>query len=99
MTTLDIKGAFDAILPGQPVLRLREQDWPTHLCDWVSSFVSERRVCIRLDGEFDPVKKTVCGLPQGSPVSTILFTLFISLIFKLDGLQKTFGYADEIAII
>lgn len=99
MATLDIKGAFDAILPGRLVLRLREQGWPTQLCDWVSSFVSERRVCIRLDGEVGPARKIECGLPQGSPISPILFMLFISPLFKLDGLQKSFGYADDVSII
>ena len=30
--TLDIKGAFDAVLPGRFVRRLREQGWPAQLC-------------------------------------------------------------------
>ena len=40
-----------------------------------------------------------CGLPQGSPVSAILFMLYISPIFKLDSLKGAFGYADDIAIL
>lgn len=36
--TLDIKGAFDAVLPGHLVQRLREQGWPTPLLRWVASF-------------------------------------------------------------
>lgn len=30
---LDIKGAFDVVLPGRLALRLREQGWPTNLCN------------------------------------------------------------------
>lgn len=33
VATLDIKGAFDAVLPGWLVRRLREQGWPAHLCN------------------------------------------------------------------
>lgn len=99
LTTLDIKGAFDAVLPGRLVHRLREQGWPTQLCDWVSSFVSERRISIRLDFEIGPETSIRCGLPQGSPASPILFMLFISPLFKLEGLQKSFGYADDVALL
>jgi hypothetical protein len=49
--TLDVKGAFDAVLPGRLVRRLREQGWPNHLCKWIASFATNRKVCIRLDGE------------------------------------------------
>lgn len=54
MATLDIKGAFDEVLPGRHIRRLREQGWPAYLCNWASSFASDRRVCIRLDGVVGP---------------------------------------------
>ena len=31
LLTMDVKGAFDAVLPGRLALRLREQGWPDHL--------------------------------------------------------------------
>lgn len=40
-----------------------------------------------------------CGLLQGSPISPMLFMLFISPLFKLDGLKISFGYADDIVVI
>lgn len=99
VATLDIKGTFDSVLPGRLVRRLREQGWPTRLCNWISSFATEREVCLRLDGEIGNPRPINCGLPQGSPISPILFMLYISPLFKLEGLKKTFGYADDFAII
>ncbi|KAI0991860.1 hypothetical protein K3495_g16327, partial [Podosphaera aphanis] len=99
MATLDIKGAFDSVLPGRLVRRLREQGWPSELCNWVSSFATEREVCLRIDGEIGEPRPINCGLPQGSPVSPILFMLYISPLFKLEGLRKAFGYADDFAIL
>lgn len=99
VATLDIKGAFDTVLPGRLEHRLREQGWPSQLCDWVSSFTNERKVCIRLDGEVGPIQRIQCGLPQGSPVSPILFMLYVSPLFKLDKMTKSFGYADDVAIL
>jgi hypothetical protein len=95
--TLDVKGAFDAVLPSRLVRRLREQGWPDHLIRWVTSFATDRRVCIRLDGDIGPETQIDCGLPQGSPVSPILFMLYISPLFSLDDPSKNFGYADDIA--
>ncbi|EDN98166.1 hypothetical protein SS1G_13023 [Sclerotinia sclerotiorum 1980 UF-70] len=61
---MDVKGAFDAVLPGRLVNRLREQGWPNNLVRWVQSFAINRSIKIRLDGEIGPETKLECGLPQ-----------------------------------
>lgn len=99
MLTLDIKGAFDAVLPGRLVRRLREQGWPDNLVKWISSFATDRTVQIRLDNETGPSRSISCGLPQGSPISPILFMLYISPLFKIGPPVKKFGYADDVAIL
>jgi ribonuclease HI len=99
LLTLDVKGAFDTVLPGRLVHRLREQGWPAHLTRWVASFSTSRSVQIRLDGELGPTTSIQCGLPQGSPVSPILFMLYLAPLFRL-GVPKTrFGYADDVALL
>ncbi|EDO03795.1 hypothetical protein SS1G_06276 [Sclerotinia sclerotiorum 1980 UF-70] len=47
---MDVKGAFDTVLPGRLVNRLREQGWPNNLVRWVQSFATNRSIKIRLDG-------------------------------------------------
>lgn len=99
MLTLDVKGAFDSVLPGRLIRRLREQGWPENLIKWVTSFATARTVQIRLDGETGPVQNISCGLPQGSPISPILFMLYISPLLKMGNSSKKFGYADDLAIL
>lgn len=99
LLTLDVKGAFDGVLPGHLVRRLREQGWPDYLVRWVQSFVTNRSVKIRLDGETGPLTPLYCGLPQGSPISPILFMLYISPLFWLTSPRTRFGYADDIALL
>ncbi|EED23134.1 hypothetical protein TSTA_065870 [Talaromyces stipitatus ATCC 10500] len=67
LLTLDVKGAFDAMLPGRLIRRLREQGWPINLVLWIASFATGRSVQIQLDGEIGPSTDITCGLPQGSP--------------------------------
>ncbi|KJZ69979.1 hypothetical protein HIM_10624 [Hirsutella minnesotensis 3608] len=40
-----------------------------------------------------------CGLPQGSPVSPILFLLYTEPIYRLGISKGRFGYADDTAIL
>ena len=43
IATLDIKGAFDVVLPGRLVHRLREQGWPSHVRNWIFSFCKRKK--------------------------------------------------------
>jgi hypothetical protein len=63
LLTMDVKGAFDAVLPGRLARRLREQGWPDHLVRWVYSFATQRTVRIRLDGDTGPETLITYGLP------------------------------------
>lgn len=99
LLTLDVRGAFDSVLPGRLARRLREQGWPNHLIQWVISFSTGRSAKIRLDGMTGPGVEVHCGLPQGSPASPILFMLYIAPLFTMGTSGTKFGYADDIAIL
>ncbi|CCU74408.1 reverse transcriptase [Blumeria hordei DH14] len=99
LLTLDVKGAFDGVLPGRLVLRLRGQGWPDNLVRWVASFTSNRAAKIRLDGSTGPEFDVSCGLPQGSPVSPILFILYLAPLLHMGSAKRRFGYADDIAFL
>ena len=99
LLTLDVKGAFDAVLPGRLIQRLREQGWPNNLTRWIASFATGRSVQLKLDGEIGPVTTIYCGLPQGSPVSPILFMLYLAPLFHMGTPKARFGYADDVALL
>ena len=97
--TLDLKGAFDAVLSGRLNHRLRRQGWPATVLRWVSSFTQDRTAAIQLDGHQSSTFAVPAGLPQGSPVSPILFMLYIEPVFKIGptiARRGCFGYADDI---
>ncbi|OAQ58954.1 reverse transcriptase [Pochonia chlamydosporia 170] len=99
LVTMDVKGAFDAILPNRLVLRLRQQGWPDFLVWWIYHFVSHRKALVRFqDAKTEPAELP-CGLPQGSPISPILYLLATTPIYSLLGATERYGYADDTAML
>ncbi|TVY74875.1 putative RNA-directed DNA polymerase from transposon BS [Fusarium oxysporum f. sp. cubense] len=96
---MDIQGAFDTVMRNRLVLRLREQGWPDHLARWAGSFMSGRSARVRYQDTLTSSSPLECGLPQGSPVSPILFLLYTEPIYRLGNPQGRFGYADDTAIL
>ena len=92
MATVVIKGALNAVLLGGSNVNWENKGN-------LFSCATGRTVSIRLDGETGPPQAINCGLPQGSPISPILFMLYISPLFRLEGLKKVFGYADDVSIL
>ena len=95
MVTFDIKGAFDAVTPNRMVARLISQDWPTQYVRWVSSFLRGRSAKMRVDGVLSKDEALPGTLPQGSPVSPILFALFMSPLYSSASSVLVRGYADD----
>ena len=94
----DIMGAFDSILPGRLANRLYSQGWPVNLIRWVISFQLDRLAAISLEGHSSKILPVASVLPQGSPISPILFMLYMSPLFQRpleQGILPRAGYADD----
>lgn len=79
---LDVEGGFNNVWHHLLVRRLQNQGFPPSLTKWVESFVEHR--------------KYKRGLPQGSPLSPILFMLYVSGALSGD---SVYGYVDDLAVI
>lgn len=97
LVTLDVQGAFDSVLHERLLRRIKKMGWPIEAISWIRSFLKERRVRVRYNQGVTDEIMLECGLPQGSPLSPILFLLYMSEVVA--GSQWRFGYADDIAIM
>ena len=94
MISLDISRAFDRVwhkvlLAKLPVLGLHYT-----LIKWISSFLSDRSIAIRVDGYLSNPHSINLGVPQGSVISPVLFILFINDLLSSTSFS-IFSFADD----
>lgn len=66
------------------------------MIQWVDSFLTGRSIQLAFEGQVqNPIPLTV-GLPQGSPISPILFLLYVAEIVATEGFQLS--YIDDFSI-
>ena len=100
---LDVKGAFDHVNPRRLITRLIEFNLDGDLIRWVQSFLTDRWVQLQIDNTQCPAHPINSGVPQGSPVSPILFIIYLSGVFEViersvTGIQSL-SFADDIGLL
>ncbi|GAA6025712.1 hypothetical protein JCM10207_008979 [Rhodosporidiobolus poonsookiae] len=73
---LDVAQAFPSVRVERLVRNLREKGLPEEVGRFVESFMTDRSCRLRIDGEEGEETAWGSGLPQGSPLSPILFLFY-----------------------
>ena len=63
MVTMDVQGAFDALLPRRLLKRMLEQGWPLPLLRLVGGFLTSRSIRVRLKKATTPAYLVRYGIP------------------------------------
>lgn len=100
---MDVKSAFDHVNPSQLVSRMRELGLDGDFIRWTQSFLANRKVQLVIDNTQCPIQSINSGVPQGSPVSPILFAIYLSGVFneierRVPGVH-TLSFADDIGLL
>lgn len=96
---LDVEGAFDRIWMDGLRFKLINFGFPAIAIGWISDFLRNRTFRVRVGNSESTVKNITGGVPQGSPLSPILYTLYTADIPRevpKDILQGI--YADDLAL-
>jgi hypothetical protein len=95
---LDVKGAFDHVSKERLLKILIKLRLPHSIVSWTKSFLEDRVLQLSFDGQLETEQAIETGVPQGSPISPILFLIYIHNLFpKLQDVQ-VLSYIDDIAL-
>ncbi|QGI68596.1 hypothetical protein CEK27_012567 [Fusarium fujikuroi] len=79
---LDISGAYDNVWRQALIQTLADKGFPRWIVNMIQSFLSDRTACFNLPGIVSLPFDLNTGVPQGSPLSPILFLFFASPLLQ-----------------
>ncbi len=96
---VDFSSAFNTIMPDLLSDKMTQLSVPTSICQWITSFLTDRQQLVRL-GKFTSRTITMStGAPQGCVLSPFLFSLYTNDCTSKDPSVKLLKFADDTTVI
>ncbi len=96
---VDFSSAFNTIIPDTLQNKLTQLSIPTSICQWITSFLTDRQQLVRL-GKFSSSTRTIStGAPQGCVPSPLLFSLYTNKCTSKDPSVELLKFADNTTLI
>uniref|UniRef100_A0A8C5QTN4 Reverse transcriptase domain-containing protein n=1 Tax=Leptobrachium leishanense TaxID=445787 RepID=A0A8C5QTN4_9ANUR len=95
---LDFAKAFDTVDHGILLEKLKNSGIGDRTLTWFQSYVSDRSQYVSISGSSSLPLPVTCGVPQGSILGPLLFTIFINDLPNVCKASTVHMYADDTVI-
>ncbi|KAL0154303.1 hypothetical protein M9458_050416, partial [Cirrhinus mrigala] len=96
---VDFSSAFNTIIPDILQNKLSQLSVPTSICQWITSFLTDRQQLVRLGKLTSGTRTISTGAPQGCVLSPLLFSLYTNDCTSKDPSVKLLKFADDTTVI
>jgi hypothetical protein len=99
VTFFDVRKAFDTVWHAKLLDKMSRLGFTGRLYDFVKAFLSNRSLTVRVAASFSTSYNVDMGVPQGSVIAPLLFSLMLHDIEQVKDTDFHFSvYADDLAI-
>jgi len=103
LLSLDVSGAFDRVSHTRLIHNLRKRRIPESLLNWTQSFLTNRSTELRINDFILPESRVSVGIPQGSPISPVLYLFYnADLLEACENIRlrtSATGFVDDVNIL
>ncbi|KAK3512236.1 hypothetical protein QTP70_001090 [Hemibagrus guttatus] len=96
---VDFSSAFNTIIPTLLQTKLTQLSVPSSICQWITSFLTDRHQLVKLEKFMSYSRITSTGAPQGCILSPLLFSLYTNDCTSTDPSVKLLKFADDTTVI
>ena len=98
-TFFDVRKAYDRVWHQRLLYKVKEIGINGLMYDFIKSYLSERLICTRVGKLYSDFTKIDMGIPQGSILAPLLFSILIyDLPNSLSKTTSVLQYADDVSI-
>ncbi|EKG09366.1 Reverse transcriptase, partial [Macrophomina phaseolina MS6] len=98
---LDVSGAYDNVSHPRLLHNLRKRRIGDRALEWIRSFLSGRKTKLKLSDGAEACYGTPTGIPQGSPLSQMLYLFYNADLLETCAAQgvMVIGYIDDVNLL
>ena len=94
---MDVAGAFNNVHHERLIHNLKKRRLPTAIAKWIGSFLQKRSTQLLFNGAKSQSIPTPAGIPQGSPLSPLLYMYYNADLLDIPQQRGTgLGFIDDI---
>ena len=93
-----LKKAFDTVDHDIVIEKLKFYRVDGTVILWFKNYLEGRKQCTKLYGTKSPYLDIICGVPQGSVLRPLLFSIYINDIVNACNLSNPYLFADDGAL-